>query len=138
MPTLAERPKKRAASPATLGGDIDKLWSLREAKRGFESKIKEIEEEASLIEERLMENMKQQGIDKSTGKNASVSISTTTAANVEDWVAFYAYNYKNKFAHLLQRRVSDPAYRELLEQGKRVSGVQPFLKQRLNIRVVNS
>lgn len=59
---------------------------------------------------------------------------TSTVAQVTDWDAFYAYIYKNKFGHLLQRRVSDPAWRELMEQGKKVPGTTPFTKKRLNFR----
>ena len=48
---------------------------------------------------------------------------------------FLAYVYKTKQGHLLQRRVSDPAFRELLDHGKKVPGTQPFIKARLNVRV---
>jgi hypothetical protein len=38
------------------------------------------------------------------------------------------------YFHLLQKRVSEPAYRELLEKGKKVPGVQPFTARKLNLR----
>jgi hypothetical protein len=84
-----------------------------------------------------MEDMQANGIDKMTGKHASVSITSTVVANVEDWDAFGAYILKNKLLHMLQRRVSDPAYRELLDAGKKVPGVQPFNKKRLNLRATS-
>ena len=40
---------------------------------------------------------------------------------------------RTKAWHLLQRRVSDPAYRELLELGKKVPGVEPFNKRTLSV-----
>ena len=83
-----------------------------------------------------MERMEKEGLDKMSGTKASLSISATVTANVEDWDAFYAYILKNKYTHLLQRRVSDPAYRELVESGKKVAGVTPFVKKRLNVRSI--
>lgn len=124
----------RTRKAPTLGDRIDEMWKLREQKRELEASIKDLDGRISTIESELMEKMAEQGVDKMTGSHASVSISTTTVANVEDWDAFLAYIYKNKFGHLLQRRVSDPSYRELLEAGKKVPGVNPFNKQRLNLR----
>lgn len=129
----------KAAAPevSTLGKDIDDLFQLREKKRKLESAIKDIEGQASLIEERLMENMEKNGVERTTGKLGTASITSSVVANVEDWDAFGAYIIKNKLLHLLQRRVSDPAYRELLDAGKKVPGTQPFNKKRLNLRATS-
>ena len=75
-------------------------------------------------------------VERLTGKAASVSISTSTVANVEDWDAFLAWIYKTKNGHLLQRRVSDPAWREMVEIKGVVPGTQPFTKKRLNLRAL--
>lgn len=131
---MATAAKTRTKAP-TLGDKIDEMWNLREKKRKLEASIKDLDGQISDIESQLMESMAEQGVDKMTGAKASVSISSTTVATVEDWDAFLAYIYKNKFGHLLQRRVSDPAYRELIEAGKKVPGVQPFDKKRINLRV---
>lgn len=134
------KPAKKTAAPrqATPGEDIDALFELREKKRKLEASIKDLEGQASLIEERLMENMDKDGIDKMTGRKASVSISSSVVANVEDWDAFTAFIHKNKAYHLFQRRVSDAAYREMLEIKKVVPGTQPFTKKRLNLRAVSA
>jgi hypothetical protein len=128
---------KAAPAPAqlTLGQKIDAMFDLREKKRALEAQVKELDGQYADLESQLMEDMASQGTDKLSGTKASVSITTTVAAQVEDWDSFLAYVYKMKYGHLLQRRVSDPAYRELLEQGKKVPGVQPFSKNRLNLRV---
>ena len=68
---------------------------------------------------------------------ASVSITTSVVADVKEWDSFYAFIAKNKFFHLLQRRVSEPAYRELLDAGKKVPGVLPFTKKKLNVRTIS-
>lgn len=129
-PTLATDP------PATTGGIIDSLWKHREKKRKLEAEIVEVEALIKTDEDKLMERLNSEGLDKATGTKASVSITSTVTASVEDWDAFWVYVIKNKYTHLLQRRVSDPAYRELLEHGKKVTGVVPFVKKRVNLRSV--
>ena len=134
MPTATVRPKAKTATKATPGAMIDSMWELREKKRALEASVKDVEGQIADLEAKLMEDMQANGIDKMTGKHASVSITSTVVANVEDWDAFWAYIHKMKYGHLLQRRVSDPAYRELLDLGKKIPGTQPFTKKRLNFR----
>lgn len=120
----------------TIGGLIDQAFALRERKRELEAQIAAVEGEIEGIQEQLMEQLDAQGVKGSTGEKASCSISVSVVANVTDWDSFYEYIRKNKFFHLLQRRVSDPSYRELLEAGKKVPGVEPFTKKRLNLRAL--
>lgn len=129
-------PARKTAEPEkfSLGALIDQMHSLREKKRELEASVKDLEGQASLIEVQIMESMAEQGLEKMSGALATVSITSTTTANVTDWDAFWAYIHKMKYGHLLQRRVSDPAYRELLESGKKVPGTEPFIKKRLNLR----
>jgi hypothetical protein len=132
----AVKPAKKsvAKKPVPLGALIDQMFALREKKRELEAAIKGVEGEVSELEAQIMEGMEAQGVDKMSGVTASVSITTNTVANVTDWDAFWAYIHKMKYGHLIQRRVSDPAYRELLDSGKQVPGVEPFSKRRLNLR----
>jgi len=125
---------KTAKKPASLGVQIDALFNLREKLREIQAKEKEQLELIAAAEIVLMETMGREGVDKSTGKLASVSISETVTGNVVDWDSFGAYVLKNKYLHLLQRRVSDPAIRELFETKGKVPGVEPFTKRKLNLR----
>lgn len=126
--------KKVTSHLSTMGSTIDSLWAKREEKRKTEAKVKVIEAEIAAIEEVLMDRMDKEETSKSQGTKASVSITSAVVANVEDWEAFWPYVAKNKFFHLVQKRVSDPAVRELWDSGKKVPGVQPFTKRKLNIR----
>lgn len=127
---------KLKTKPASLGAVIDQIWAAREEKRRLEAEVGEIEAKISELEQQLIERLDAEGLDRATGSKATVSVSTNTVANVTDWDALWQFILKNKYTHLLQRRVSDPAYRELLEQGKKVPGVEPFLKRRLNVRSI--
>lgn len=126
-----------ATKAPPLGKLIDQLWSIREKKRELEAAVKDLDGKISDIEVELMEALNAAGLEKASGTKASISITTTTVANVTDWDEFGKYILKNKFLHLLQRRVSDPAYRELLEAGKKVPGTEPFTKKRLNLRTTS-
>lgn len=137
MPTATVSPKAKKPVKITPGAMIDSMWELREKKRKLEASIKDLDGQLADIESKLMEDMEANGIDKMTGKAAGVSISTSTVANVEDWDAFLAWVYKTKNGHLLQRRVSDPAWREMVELKGVVPGTQPFVKKRLNLRALS-
>lgn len=136
MPTATATPKAKTAGKTTPGAMIDQMWALREKKRVLEASIKDLDGQMADLESKLMENMEANGVDKMTGKAAGVSISTNVVANVEDWDTFLAWVYKTKNGHLLQRRVSDPAWREMVEIKGVVPGTQPFTKKRLNLRAL--
>lgn len=125
---------KRPPTEAALGKIIDKVFSLRKKKSDLEAALKDVEGQIAELDADLMESMGKAGVEKTSTKNGTVSISTSIVAQVEDWDKFLAYIYKNKYGHLLQRRVSDPAWRELIEQGKKVPGTSPFTKKRLAYR----
>ena len=131
--STASTVQKVTSRLSTMGSTIDSLWAKREEKREAELKVKTIESEIAAIEEVLMDRMDKEETTRSQGKKASVSINQTVVANVKDWDAFWPYVAKHKFFHLLQKRVSDPAMRELWDAGKKVPGVQPFTKRKLNI-----
>jgi hypothetical protein len=129
MATTATRKSK-----PSLGAQIDKMWDIREKKRTLEASIKDLDGQLATIEAELMEDMEANGVDKMTGKHAGVSITSSTVAHVTDWDEMWKFILKTKNTQLLQRRVSDPAYRELLEMGKKVPGAEAFTKKRLNLR----
>lgn len=125
---------KTPAGQAAIGKTIDKIFSLRKKKAELEAAVKDVEGQIALLDAEVLEALEASGVEKTATKHGTVSISTSTVAQVTDWDAFLAYIYRNKYGHLLQRRVSDPAWRELIEQGKKVPGTTGFTKKRLNYR----
>ena len=133
---MVAKTKAKTAPAPTMGALIDSIFLAREEKRRLEAQIKEIEVQIGERQLQLMERMEAEGTDKAQGSRASVSISRNVVADVKDWDAFWTFVIKKKYTHLLQRRVSDPAYRELLEAGQNVPGVEPFTKHTLNVRTL--
>lgn len=120
-----------------IGPAIDDLFTLRQRKQELEKQIKDIESEYSEIEDALLAKLKAEGTDKGAGKRASVSVSTTTVGNLVDADKFFAYVKKTGYFHLMQRRLSDPAIRELMASKGSIPGVTTFDKVRLNLRVLS-
>ena len=130
---VAKTKAKPAAAP-TMVSLIDAIWAERDQKRHLEAQIKQIEERIAEFQTQLMERMDAEGTDKAQGSKAGVSITKNVVADVKDWDALWAYIAKNKYYGLVQRRVTETAYRELLDLGKNVPGVEPFTKRTLNVR----
>lgn len=129
-----DTPTKVAVKLGPIGPTIDKMNDLRERKRELEAQVKTVEDEYAALEELLMAKMDAEGTNKAAGKKASVSISESVVGNVTDWDAFNEFARKKNFMHLYQRRLSDPAIRELFEKGTKIPGCEPFTKRRLNLR----
>lgn len=119
--------------PKTVGAAIDDLWALREEKRAAEAVVKEVEVKIAAAESVVYEAMDAQGVLKSTGSKATVSIGTTESFQIEDYDSLVKYIKKSGHFHLLQRRISVEAARELYESKGAVPGLQPFSKRKLNI-----
>jgi hypothetical protein len=131
---------KAVLKGGTIGSVIDDMWALREKKRAAEAVVKKIEDEILAQEEIVFKRLDEEGLKKADGTKASISIGEATVASVTDWDALWAYAAKHKYFHLFQKRVSDPAWRELMEKskGKGVPGTEPFTKRKLNLRSLSS
>lgn len=116
---------------------IDTIWALREKKRALNVQLEAVEAEIATQEQALLERMDHEGVDKSTGKCASVSIAEHVVGNIQDWDALVAFVKKKGYFHLFQRRVTDTACRELWERGDTIPGVDPFTKRKINIRTIS-
>ncbi len=128
---MVARTKAASKKPLTLGAQIDKIFEMK-----FElKKLQEAADQQDTLvkeeEEILAEMMKEQGVDKSSGKRGSVGVGESKLASVKDWDAFWAYIFKTKQTHLLEKRPSQAAVRELFELNKPVPGVEQFTKRKL-------
>lgn len=121
---------------STIGAKIDQLHNLREQKRQLEEQVKQLQAKMAELENDLIEDMDKQGVSKSTGTLATVSISSNVRPSVDDWDAFYAYIHRHKYYHLLERRPSVSGCNELLETKGKIPGVVPFTQRKLNLRSI--
>lgn len=130
----AAKLKAVPAKPRTLGALIDALDDAREVKRDLAAKTKEAEAVYNDLAVEIIAKMDAEDTRKGEGKKAGASITEVVVAEIEDFDAVWAFAKKNNYGHLFQRRISDPAFRELLEKKGAVPGLKPFTKRNLNLR----
>lgn len=122
----------------SIGSLIDQLTKIRDKRRELAAKDDELKAEYATIEAGLIAALKEQGMEKATGKLGTASLSNVTVATILDWDA--AWKLIPKYPHLVQRRISDPSFRELLElKGEKYLakyGMSPFVKTNLNLRSI--
>jgi len=118
------------------------LADLALARNNLRSRLKVVQDEEKRLKELMAENelaiieqLDAQGVTRSGVGPYSMSISTSTVGNVVDWDQVYAHIHEHEAFHLLQRRLANAAYAEMLEQGEVLPGVEPFEKRSLNFRV---
>lgn len=120
------------------GALLKKLIDARNNIRVADEVVKKHKEEYDRLAQQMIELMQEDGITMTGDKEvATASIRKTVVAQVTDWEKFYRYISRNKAYFLLQKRVSDVAYREILEdrRNKNIPGTEPFTKIGLNLRI---
>lgn len=115
----------------TLAEERDRL---REAKRELERQVASLDEQLKANEQDIIELADQTGLTRFAVGKLSFSISENTVGQVEDWDPVYGYIWKNRAFHLLQRRLSNAAYKELLDLGEAPPGIKPVTLRSLNMR----
>lgn len=107
---------------------------LRTQLKAVQDEEKRLKELLAENEQAIIEQLDAQGVTRSGVGPYSMSISTSIVGNVDDWDQVYAYIGEHEAFHLLQRRLANAAYAEMLEQGEALPGVGPFEKRSLNFR----
>jgi hypothetical protein len=117
----------------TLGAKIARLKYLKARKKILDNEIDEVVDHIEKIEADIIHMMSEQKVDVASHDGLTVRPKDHTYAHVEDWNKLYEFIEKEHYLHLLEKRVSVTGYRELLELGRQVPGVVPFVKTKLSI-----
>lgn len=122
---------------SSIGAKIDAMWELREQKRALEAEMERLEKQMQDLEHELLTHMDAEETTKAGGDRATVTVSESIKPSVEDWDALYAFIYRHKAWHLLERRASVTGCRELFETKGVIPGVVPFLQRRVRLTTIN-
>ena len=117
-----------------LGAAIDKLHGLREEKRNLEAEISKIRKVMEEEEINIFALLEEQDLPGAKGHTATVSITESVVPVLDNDEVFFDHIMKTGDLHLLERRPSVRAYRELRESGEEVPGLRPFTKRTLSLR----
>jgi len=93
-----------------------------------EANAAKLDAETDLIDYMIKENMKSTTRDAATG---GYTLKQTNVPSVVDWGKLDAYILRYKALDMLQRRVSSTAWRERMEAGKKVPGIDVYTKYSL-------
>lgn len=132
--TLLEKARKTFKPPKTLGACIDQAYELRSERLRLQREIDAIGAQETLMKDHIINTFSKTDINGAKGKRASCGIVPKRVPKVMDWNAVYAYILKTKSPELLQRRIHEKAWRERLEDGKAVPGVEAFDVITLSLR----
>ncbi len=118
----------------TIDDLIKERQAVTEQLRAANNLVKTIKEQQDNLDRLLMWKMDKTGVTRVGNDDASVSIGTDVVADVTDWESVYEHIQSTGDFSLIQRRVSSTAYRELLNMGENVPGMQPREIRRINFR----
>ena len=120
--------------PLTTAKIIERMVNVREERRKISARDKELVDEWRSLEMELITRLDEEEMEKASSKYGTASITEQVLPQVVDWDAFYAYIHENQAFHLLQRRPTAAAYRELQESGQDVPGVEPYTQRSIGLR----
>jgi hypothetical protein len=122
-----------ALYPKTIGACVDLLYKNRSKRIEMQRAVDTLKEGEVALEHNIRELLKQQGLDSGRGKDATASVAKRTVGHVQDWDKFQKYIKKTGEFDLMQRRINDAAYRERLEAGHAVPGVEAVVVESLSL-----
>ena len=128
-----------ASIEPSIGSLVDKAKKLANERAALSAKDKALKAEFDDLKVQIMNLMKDQDTRVGEGKLARASIVVSEEPQVADWQVFLTYARKTNNLHLVQQRISSPAWREIRAlKGKEIPGINCFIKHDLNLRAVGS
>lgn len=117
-----------------LNDEIDRMYRLREDKRGFEANIKALNVEIELCQQNLLHRLEEVGTNTARGTLASATVTEVLLPQIEDWGEVSEWIKDNDAFYLIHRRISAGPWRELMQAGETVSGISPYKKVSISLR----
>jgi hypothetical protein len=116
-----------------LGALIDQLTETQLRRAELEAQSKELGKRLEYLEGEIIRMMADSKLEKAANGGTTVTPKQHTYPHPEDWGKFSEFIYENRYLHLLEKRISVTGYRELLNLGREVPGVVPFVKTKLSV-----
>lgn len=126
-------PKLRYKVPKTMGGAIDMLFKVREARKAAQTKVDAEKAQEGLIEFLIFERFGKSDLEGARGREAQCSIKRVDTYGIEDFDKVWDYAKKNDAPDLFRRQLVVEACRERYSAGKTIPGVSIFTKVSLSL-----
>jgi len=105
-----------------LGETIDLLYETRQQRLELEKSAQELKSKETQLREELLDMLSSIGLEKASGKQATVGIRRNEVPLVVEWEDIHQFIKTSDRFDLLQKRLSAPAWRELYQSGILVPG----------------
>jgi hypothetical protein len=120
-------------TPNDLGTEADRLLALRTKRIELSKEVDALKAQETELQNKIIEDLMGISLTSASGKSATVSLRSQTVPTVVDWSKLENFIAETGYFHLFQRRVSGPAYIELLEKDGSVPGVEPTTLTKLSL-----
>lgn len=100
------------------------LFEAKERRNELNEDMKDINDRIRELEHSIWQMMHDADLLKFTTPQGTIYISPQVVPRVVDWEQFYLYIEETKALHMLEKRPSRAAFRELYEAHKAVPGVE--------------
>jgi len=119
----------------TVGGLIDELFLLREQRRKLAETDKDLRDQYSDLEARLIAAFDLQETTQARGRSATATLNEEELATIIDWDQVHNFIRSQNAFYLLQRRINSAAWREAAaERGEPIPGTTVFKKRSIALR----
>jgi hypothetical protein len=105
-----------------LGETIDLLYKTRQERLALDKQVQEFKTVETKLREELLDMLSNIGLEKASGKEATVGIRRNEVPLIIEWGDIHQYIKESDRFDLLQKRLSAPAWRELYQSGILVPG----------------
>jgi hypothetical protein len=119
-----------------LGEMIDRMYEIKLEKAELNKLVQALTDESDKIQAEVLARLQEEEMDSAKSKRASATVSKSIVPSVTDWDAFGNYIISTGDLFLLEKRPSVTAYRDLLQAGESIPGVEPFTKVTLALRKI--
>lgn len=119
--------------PKTIGACLARLAKLQDMQDDINMKLAPIAKEENALREHMIEAFKKDELNGVRGSGRSLSITNVAVPVLKDWKKFFRFAMKKGNDDLLPHSVSSTAWRERMEAGRAVPGVDTF--NRIGLRV---
>jgi hypothetical protein len=103
---------------------IDALYATRQTRLDLTKRVDELKAEETAMRGQILELLDSMGMAKGSGLQATCGIKESIEPVPTDWEAIHAYIRQNDRFDLIQKRLSAPAWRGLLDSGVLVPGTE--------------
>lgn len=125
-----------SGSPESLGAMIARLVEIRDRRREIAAEDSMLVEQWDEIKKIVLQRMEEEGSNQVGSKEAGATVTLTESVvpQVVDREAAEKWILETGNLYMLQFRIATGAFRELIESGQEVPGIEKFIKKDISLR----